>query len=135
MMEEIGVEKEVETLFRDVARSTYSLSSLESEKIDYERLEKAGSVVQPKNYEKRVRVLLYQLPKGVVEEIELKKLKTPLLSFKLDKMEEWKDKSYEFIPKQNRYTEEDVLNAYNEYYERIYKALVEEAKRFDPAYV
>ena len=51
---------------------------------DIERLEQAGSVVEPENYEKRLRVLIYQLPVTIVDTIKEYGIWTPGLSRLMD---------------------------------------------------
>ncbi len=98
------------------------------EDFDMERLEEAGRVVKLTDYEKRIKVLLFQLPEVIVKEIEEDKLCTKNLKDKLKKLEFWKLKAYELLKRQQEfqekiYTEEDIIEQYNNHYKRVFNAL------------
>lgn len=144
----------LEELFSNISDESYSLSDLlEKPAYFFEIREKAGEIVNPTDYEKRVKVLLYQLPETIVGCIELTGIWTmglkptessewaeeiigkrwyanrglpefePKCKSKLEYLEDFQKKAIDFLPNQNKYTKGDVIDAFDKYYERIAIAL------------
>lgn len=131
--------------------------------IDYERREDAGKVVQPLNYEKRIHNLIYELPKPIVNTVREYGCEAPglkgkfiryphevydlrkwwdgvysvlplIIQDKFDQITKWKKEAYNLIPKQSRYTDEDVEIAFTGHFQDIFDALkrsAEEKERRD----
>lgn len=146
----------IEELFSLIDEESYSMSELlEKPASFFEIRESAGLVVDPKDYAKRVGVLLYQLPETIVGCIEHCGYTTPGLKAqddfkiiskrwyarrglpdfepenkdKFDYLLSFQKKAAKMIPKQDKYTLEDLREAYHDYFERIFIALKDSTRQ------
>jgi len=158
-------EEQVLAIGKYLTQDTHDIQDLldpDEEDIDYELREKAGEVVQPLDYSKRIRALIGQLPETIVNTIEEYGHETPglkgvtykyphevyslrkwydgvysllplIIKDKFDTLEEYKNKAYEFIPNQDEYTVDDVQGAFDGFYERIFHAIKGSSQDFEKA--
>jgi len=129
----------------------------ESSEIDYDLRAKAGEVVQPLDYSKRIRSIIEQLAEGIVLTIEESGINTPGLESvtyryphevydlrkwdsnvysylplyikgQIETLVEYENKALEFVPDQDDFSEEDIIEIFEFLYMRVDNALEKSAK-------
>ena len=156
----MNVNEQYKQIVDSIMSDKHDIIDIADDNIDYARREQAGKVVQPLNYEKRVRLLITDLPQTIVDTIAEYGHETPGLKgriwryphevfnlrkwwdgvysllpletkSKFDQMEKFKDKAYELLPLQTEYTEQDVELAFEEHYSNICEALVRTSQELE----
>ena len=105
-------------LIKAVDSCFYDIMEMASGKVDITKIKEDSFGVDPLNYEKRVRVLIYQLPEDAIREMEMYEAVDALKEWKLGV---WKEDARKLLDEQDRYTHDDVVDAFIEYHSRINK--------------